>query len=148
MDFSDNDHRLAELVFQGVDEHRPVDCCDEFVLSTLEAWTNRPKQSEPDTSLFDVDGLQGLSISYDGFASNHWPDAEQNWIRESLIREFLFPQGVCGLADMSPRVFEVRYKVQAMSDTEYLLVCPYTTESGNIGGIVVVCVDHHLSQSV
>jgi hypothetical protein len=34
----------------------------------------------------------------------------------------------------------MKYNIMALSGDEYVLVCPYLTEAGNISGILVVCV--------
>jgi hypothetical protein len=44
----------------------------------------------------------------------------------------------------------MKYNVMAVSGDEFVLVCPYLTEAGNISGIVVVCVTkmlRHADQS-
>ncbi len=49
-------------------------------------------------------------------------------------------KGLCTLSDERVRLFHARYTIIALTGDEYLLICPYLTEAGNISGIVVVTV--------
>ena len=147
MDFSDPDHSVSELVFQGADRHEPAVWCDEEILTALRKWSERTDTVDPATPYFKLPATQCFSISYDGKTSGYWPDETSNWLNEGLVRDFLFHDGICVIEEFEPRLYEVRYKVQALADTEYLLVCPYRTAAGNIGGIVVVCVTRHAAAS-
>ncbi len=142
MDFSDANHTTDELVFQGVEVKRPSDLGDDGVLRALEDWQSRGQSTEASPEHFHLDGTRGFTISFDGKADDYWPDEAANDLIESLVRSLLFRDGICALDDLEPRLYVARYKVQALNDTEYLLVCPYPTESGNIAGVVVVCIRH------
>lgn len=147
MDFSDSDFSLADLVFQGATERDPAAVCNDQVLETLRAWQQRPVATDPVASTFRLEQTRSFVMSYQGEAGEYWPDKEGNWIGECLVREFLFRDGICQLESLEPRLYVVKYKLEALIDTEYLLVCPYPTESGNISGMVAVCVNQHLRPS-
>lgn len=145
MDFTDTEHSIAALVFQGVDQHDPTACCDTEILTALNAWSTRGERLGPAVDVFQRPATQYFAISYDGQSSGYWPDEAQNWLSETLVREFLFRDGICILETFEPRFYDVRYKLEALEGNEYLLVCPFATASGDVGGIVVVCVNHHLA---
>ena len=144
MDFSDADFSLADLVFQGAAENEPAALCDDQVLGMLQAWQQRPDLTEPAAETFRLEQTRSFVMSYQGQAGSYWPDKEGNWIGECLVREFLFRDGICQLESLDPRLYAAKYKLEALTDVEYLLVCPYPTEAGNIGGMVVICVNQHL----
>ncbi|MEE8263306.1 MAG: hypothetical protein V3R83_12665 [Gammaproteobacteria bacterium] len=140
MDFSDNKHSLAELVFQGAIE---VDCEKTFtkdVIQALATWSHRRNRQLSGSDLLRLDGCTLFSINYEGKARDYWPNESENDISETLIREFLYRDGICSLSDERIRLFCARYKIMALTGDEYLLVCPYLTEAANISGIVVVTV--------
>lgn len=144
MDFSDPNHSAAELVFQGATEHDPAALCDKEAMQALMAWQSRKPVTEPSPMPLQLERALSFTITYDGKAGNYWPDESANEIGEGLVRDFLFREGVCALSDLHPRLYAARYKAQAVSGTEYLLVCPYPTSTGNIGGVLVVCVNKYL----
>lgn len=144
MEFSDSQHSAAELVIQGADQASLTDIGDSEIQSALERWTQRSDRSAAAPDEFSIEEVQYLAITYDGKTSDYVPSQSANWLSETLIRDVLFRDGICTLQDMAPRVYSVRYKSQAITGTEHLLVCPYPTSSGNIGGLVVVCINHHL----
>ncbi len=140
MDFSDNKHSLAELVFQGAIE---VDCEKTFtkdVIQALATWSHRRNRQLCGSDLLRLDGCTLFSINYEGKARDYWPNESENDISETLIREFLYRDGIYSLSDERIRLFCARYKIMALTGDEYLLVCPYLTEAANISGIVVVTV--------
>ena len=140
MDFADTKHDLAELVFQGADELDPEETCHSDMLKVVAAWQARPDPHASGAELFQLDGCTAFSISYDGKAGDYWPDEPTNDMAETLIREFLYRDGICALSSDRVRLFHVKYNMMAMSGDEFLLVCPYLTEADNISGITVVCV--------
>ena len=144
MDFSQSKFSLADLVFQGAALHEPAELCNDAVLGALSDWRQRAEPVEPFASAFRLEDTRSFVIRYDGEASEHWPDEDSNWLGECLIREFLFRDGICVMDSLEPRLYLVKYKIEAVIDREYLLVCPYPTESGNLGGALVVCVNQHL----
>ena len=87
-----------------------------------------------------MDDCALFSISYEGVARDHWPSESENDISETLIRAFLYHDGICALTDERVRLFHARYTIVALTGDKYLLVCPCLTEAGNISGIVVVSV--------
>lgn len=139
-DFSDGKHDLAELVFQGAEELDPTRSCKREVIDALDAWRQRPDHVSSGADLLHVTNCAQFSITYDGKGGEYWPGESDNDISETLIREFLYPDGICTLADERVRLIRMKYNIMAMSGDEFVLVCPYLTEAGNVSGVVVVCV--------
>ena len=140
INFSDNKHNLAELAFQGATEVDPEQTVTKDVIQALSTWSHRPNHQSSGADLFRLDGCALFSIGYEGTARDYWPDESQNDISETLIREFLYHDGICTLSDERARLFRASYRIIALDGDEYLLVCPYLTAAGNISGIVVVTV--------
>lgn len=140
MDFSDDRHNLAELAFQGATEVNPERTCKTDVIDAMVAWRRRPNHQASGAELLRIEDCAAFSISYEGEAGEYWPNESENDTGETLVREFLYSDGICALSDERVRLFRVKYRIMAMDGDEYLLVCPYLTEAGNISGIVVVCV--------
>ena len=140
MDFSDNKHNLAELAFHGATEVAPEQTCRKRVIQALETWSHRPNHQMSGSDLLRLNDCAVFSISYEGKAGDYWPNESENDTSETLIREFLYHDGICSLTDERVRLFHARYKIIAMTGDAYLLVCPYLTAAGNISGIVVVTV--------
>jgi hypothetical protein len=140
MDFSDNKHNLAELAFHGATEVVPEQICTKDVIQALATWSHRPNHQLSGSDLLRLDDCALFSIDYEGKAGDYWPNESKNDISETLIREFLYHEGICTLSDERVRLFHVRYTIMALTGDEYLLVCPYLTVAGNISGIVVVTI--------
>ena len=140
MDFSDNKHNLAELAFNGATELAPEQVCTKNIIQALATWSHRSNHQVSGSDLLRLDDCAVFSINYEGKARDYWPNESENDISETLIREFLYDQGICTLSDERVRLFHVRYTIMALTGDEYLLVCPYLTVAGNISGIVVVTV--------
>jgi hypothetical protein len=146
MDFSDSQHNLAELAFQGSEELDLVENCREEVIEALTGWRGRADHTASGAELLHVDDCAVFSISYEGNADEYWPDEADNDISETFVREFLYHDGICNITDERVRLLHVKYSIMALTGDEYLLVCPYLTDANNISGIVVVCVTKMLSQ--
>ncbi len=140
MDFSDNKHNLAELAFNGATELAPEQVCTKNIIQALATWSHRSNHQVSGSDLLRLDDCAVFSINYEGKARDYWPNESENDISETLIREFLYDQGICTLSDERVRLFHVRYTIMALTGDEYLLVCQYLTAAGNISGIVVVTV--------
>jgi hypothetical protein len=140
MDFSDNKHNLAELAFHGATEVAPEQVCTKEVIQALATWSHRPNHQLSGSDLLRLDDCAIFSIDYEGKARDYWPNESENDISETLIREFLYHEGICTLSDERVRLFNVRYTIMALTGDEYLLVCPYLTAAGNISGIVVITI--------
>ncbi len=140
MDFSDNKHNLAELAFHGATEVTPEQVCTKDVIQALATWSHRPNHQSSGSDLLRLDDCAIFSIDYEGKAREYWPNESENDISETLVREFLYHDGICTLSDERVRLFHARYTIMALTGDEYLLVCPYLTAAGNISGIVVVTV--------
>ena len=140
MDFSDNKHNLAELAFHGATEVAPEQVCTKEVIQALATWSHRPNHQLSGSDLLRLDECAIFSIDYEGKTRDYWPNESENDISETLVREFLYHEGICTLSDERVRLFHVRYTIMALTGDEYLLVCPYLTAAGNISGIVVVTI--------
>ncbi len=140
MDFSDNRHNLAELAFNGATEADIQEICTRDISESLATWSHRPDRQLSGSDLLRLDGCMLFSIDYEGKSADYWPNQLENDVSETLIREFLYHDGLCSIADERIRLFHARYTIMALTGDEYLLVCPYLTEAGNIAGIVVVTV--------
>ena len=140
MDFSDNKHSVAELAFQGATEIDIQQTCTTDITEALATWSHRPNHQLSGSDLLRLDDYTLFSITYEGKSRDYWPNESENDISEILIREFLYHDGICALSDDRVRLFHVRYSIMALTGDDYLLVCPYLTEAGNISGIVVVTV--------
>jgi hypothetical protein len=140
MDFSDNKHNLAELAFHGATEVDPEQICTKDVIEALATWSHRSNHQSSGSDLLRLDHCAFFSINYEGKCRDYWPNESENDISETLIREFLYHEGICTLSEERARLFHVRYTIMALQGDEYLLVCPYLTATGNISGIVVVTV--------
>lgn len=145
-DFSDTEHTLGEIIYNGAPSH-PVDSyCNETVLDAIATWQARPSPFDPRPDILNLPKTRGFVISYTGETSDYWPNLEDNQLGETLIREFLFHDGICRLDALTPKFYAVNYKVVAMDGTEYLLVLPFPTASDNIAGVVVICVNRNLRE--
>jgi hypothetical protein len=140
MEFSDHTHNLAELAFHGATEVAPEQICTKEVIQALATWSHRPNHQVSGSDLLRLNDCAVFSIDYEGKTRDYWPNESENDISETLIREFLYHEGICTLSDERVRLFHVRYTIMALTGDEYLLVCPYLTAAGNISGIVVVTV--------
>lgn len=140
MDFSDNKHNLAELAFNGAFEVDPEPTCTNDVIHAVTTWNQRADHQSSGSDLLRLDDCALFSISYDGTAGDYWPNESENDLSETLIREFIFHNGICTLAEERVRLFHARYTIMALTGDEYLLICPYLTTAGNISGVVVVTV--------
>ncbi len=140
MDFSDKKHNVAELAFHGATELDIQQTCTTDITEALATWSHRPNRQLSGPELLRLDGCTLFSIDYEGKTRDYWPNESENDISETLIREFLYHEGICTLSDERVRLFHVRYTIMALTGDEYLLVCPYLMAAGNISGIVVVTV--------
>jgi hypothetical protein len=140
MNFSDDKHNLAELVFHGAIEVDTEQAFTKDVIEALATWSHRQNHQLSGSDLLRLDGCPLFSINHEGEAGDYWPNESENDISETLIREFLYHDGICSISDERIRLFQARYSIMALTGDEYLLVCPYMTAAGNISGIVVVTV--------
>jgi len=148
MNFSDKNHTPDGFIFHGAVELDPKDACTEEVIEALAAWNNRADHASSGIDLLQLDGCPHFLISYEGHAEDYWPSRPENDISETLIREFLYHEGICKLSDDRPHLFHVKYRMMSMVDADCLLVCPYLSTSGNIAGIVVVLVTKKIRESM
>ncbi len=140
MYFSDNKHNVDELAFHVATEVAPEQICTKDVIQALATWSHRPNHQLSGSDLLRLDDCALFSINYEGKVRDYWPNESENDISETLIREFLYHEGIRTISDERVRLFHVRYTIMALTGDEYLLVCPYLTATGNISGIVVVTV--------
>ena len=148
MNFSDKQHEPAGFIFHGATELDPEDACTVEVLDALTAWSQRSNHVAPCVDLLQLDGCPHFLISHDGQAGDYWPSQSENDISETLIREFLYHDGICRLVDDRAHLFHVKYRMLSMTEADCLLVCPYLTASGNISGIVVVLVTKKIRETL
>jgi len=147
MKFSDNKHYPHALIFHGAAEVDARQACKQEVIDALETWNKRESGDSPGLELLRVEACPQFSISYDGKASDYWPEESQNDISETLVREFLFRNGICELEENRAHLFHVRYTFISMIGEDCLLICPYSTSAGNIAGVVVVTVTKKVRES-
>lgn len=148
MRFSDAQHNLAELVFNDAIEVDPASICPAELLEKMQSWRDRPDHHQPGAELLQAEHCTLFSISYEGKTADYWPNESANQIGETLIRDFLYRDGICALSDELVRLFHIKYRMMAIDGDEYMLVCPYLTESQNISGIVVVCLTKMLRRPI
>ena len=139
-DFTDGQHALPELAFQGAEEMDIAAVGMPEMTEALDTWRGRDDPHASGAELFRWEHCPAFSITYEGDAGEYWPDETQNDIVETLVREFLYRDGICCIEDESVRLVHMKYNIMALAGDEYVLVCPYLTEAGNISGILVVCV--------
>ncbi len=144
--FKDEEHSIPEIVIQIVHEEDPQEWCDQETLDALKTWSERPTSSDPQASILHLTKTLGFTISYEGESANYWPDEKSNLILESLVRDILYSDGICSIPDFEIRFYRVSFRVTGMADTEYVLVCPYPTQAGNVAGLVVVCLNNRLTR--
>jgi hypothetical protein len=150
MDFSDKEHSLAELVFQGATELESMQEFGEEAKKALMAWRHRSDPQSSGAEFLQVPDCSIFSITYEGTAGDYWPSESETEMTETLIREFLYRDGICSLTDERVRLISMKYQIMALDGDEQVLICPYLTEAGNISGVVVVCVTkmiHKLAQT-
>jgi len=139
-DFTDSVHSVAELAFQGATELDLEGTGKPEIGAAIEAWNNRPNQHSSGIELFHMEHCSAFAITHEGMAGDYWPSEKENDIVETLIRDFLYPRGICNVSDFRVRLCHLKYNLMALSGDEYVLVCPYLTEAGNISGLLIVCV--------
>ena len=148
MNFSDASHNPDGIIFHGATELEPEQACTADVIDALAVWDQRSNRESPGLELLQLDGCPHFLISHDGEAKDYWPSRSENDISETLIREFLYHEGICQLSDDRAHLFHVKYRMMSMVDADCLLVCPYLSASGNISGIVVVVVTKKIRESL
>ena len=148
MNFSDEQHDPTGFIFHGATEMDPEHACTADVIDALAAWDRRANHESPGLDLLQLDGCPYFLISHDGQAAEYWPSPSENNISETLIREFLYHDGICQLSEDRAHLFHVKYRILSMFSADCLLVCPYLTASGNISGIVVVLITKKIRESV
>lgn len=139
-DFTDHKHTVAELAFQGAEELDIQQHCGPETIAMLDEWRKRPDHNASGADMFRMEHCPRFSITYQGDAREYWPDESENDIVETLVRDFLYRDGICSISDERVRFYHLKYNIMALAGDEYVLVCPYLTEAGNISGILVVCV--------
>lgn len=140
INFSDHKHELAELAFQGAEEMDLEQVSMPEMHDVLATWRDRPDHHSSGAECFRWEHCPTFSITYEGTAGEYWPNEKENDIIETLVREFLYRDGICSLTDERVRLIHMKYNIMALAGDEFVLVCPYLTEAGNISGILVVCV--------
>lgn len=142
--FADREHTITEAVFVGTTEFHADAAEWAAVAPLVSGWNSADPKPGVLAELFGAEDLQAFALDYQGQPVDYWPDERTNFLHESLLREFLFHDGVCQLNDFEPRLYRVTFKVLTEQDADFLLVLPYSTDSGNVAGICVVCVNHRV----
>lgn len=140
MEFTDSKHSLAELAFQGATELDLEQSGRPEIIEAISVWRGRRNQHSSGAELFKMEHCPAFSITYEGVAGEYWPNEKENDIIETLIREFLYRDGICSLSDDRVQFIHMKYNIMALGGDEFVLVCPYLTEAGNISGVLIVCV--------
>ena len=148
MNFSDASHSPDGIIFHGATELEPEQAFTADVIDALAAWDQRSNHESPGLDLLQLDGCPRFLISHDCQAKDYWPSRSENDISETLIREFLYDEGICQLSDDRAHLFHVKYRMMSMVDADCLLVCPYLSASGKVSGIVVVLVTKKIRESL
>ena len=143
--FRDEDAVIGFIVFQGAREAEIDSVCDAEMRDAIAGWCDRSQPTRPQPELLHVESTRSFVITYQGDSSEYWPSKKENQIGEALVRDFLFHDGICTLNDLKPRYYRTIYRVEALEEIEHLVVLPYPTESENIAGVVVVCVNKHVT---
>ncbi len=143
-DFADKEHDISSLIFQGSTLLPIEEVCNSTMIERYQQWLKRSDRTKPDNHFFELENALTFTISYEGIAKHYYPDVKSNFIIESLVRQFLFHNGICTIDSFEPRLYLVKYNLIAFVEKEYLLICPYPTVNGNINGLVVVCVNKYL----
>ena len=143
-DFTKPERSLPELIIQGTVDLNVEQYTDDHMLNLVQKWNRRSEPYAPESDIYCTDKTQVFTISYEGETDSYWPSMDSNMFAEALVRDVLYTDGICSLESMDPKLFQIKFKVLAMIETEYLLILPYPTESGNIAGLVVVCINNYL----
>ncbi len=146
MKFTDTKHEKVPFSVHKTIELDYEKWCDDELLDSIRGWCGRENQSSPGEQYFKLDDVRGFVITYEGESGSYWPNEDDNFVDEGLIREFLYSDGICSLDALSIKLYRVDYSVVTISDNEYLLVCPFQSESGNVAGITVVCLTKLLNK--
>lgn len=147
MNFHDIEHDFATLSFHGIEDMALDSCSDTKVLDAISIWKSRDDIHASGISSLQLENTRGFFIDYQGSSSQHWPDEKSNMLGESLVREYLFSDGICSLGSDTIRLVKIKYSVMAGEyGTEYLLICPVTTHSNNIAGLSIVCTNKYVRQ--
>lgn len=121
MDFSDKKHDAAELAFHGATEVDIQQTCTKDVIQALATWSHRPNHQSSGSDLLRLDGCALFSINYEGKARDYWPNESENDISETLIREFVYHEGICTLSDERVQFFHARYTTMARATAAIIL---------------------------
>ena len=140
---SDRDHGVSELVFQGATTLSLDALKNPDFSKALESWRRRDPLTVSGDIHFRLERCKCFTIDVDGKSGSYWPDAASNVVAESLVRDFLYGEGISSIDDLTVRFLRVDYHMMAIDDSEYLLVCPYPDDEGGIAGLLVVCPDEY-----
>ena len=144
MSLSDSHHSLAGFVCQSAEEMDPCRACTQDLVDAVAAWSRRPNHELPGLELLQLNDCPHFLMSHDGKATDYWPNASQNDISETLIRECLYQEGICTLNNDRARLLNMKYKLLSIIGSDCLLVCPYVTQTGSISGILVILVTKNI----
>lgn len=138
---------ISPLVsFRGAVSLKPHAVCDAEINCILEDWNARRSATHASLELFHGLGDACMLVDADSRPACYLPDAQSNTLSETLIREFLFPDGLRLLSPSPAFVLRVQYSLIALDGFWHLLVCPIPDPGTDIpAGAIVVHVDRHMT---
>lgn len=140
MDLSGNEHNPLRIIAHGLEEADPNVACRSGVIDALRdalrRWQWRSSHESPGLDLLRFERCPQFSISYDGEATDYWPSAADNDIRETVVRAFLFHDGICRLTDAEAHSYHARNRIlSTVVNDGCLLVFPCATAVASISGM-------------
>ncbi|WP_434054412.1 MAG: hypothetical protein RDA78_05825 [Roseibium sp.] len=138
---------ISPLVsFRGAVSLKPQAVCDAETNCILEDWNARRSMTHASLELFHRLGDACMLVDADCRPAGYLPDAQSNTLSETLIREFLFPDGLRLLRPGPAFVLRAQYSLIALQGFWHLLVCPIPDPGTDIPvGAIVVHIDRHLT---
>ena len=70
----------------------------------LMAWLNISDPQSSGAEWLRENDCSVFSINYEGNAGEYWPDESENEMTETLVRQFLYRDGICSLTDDEVRI--------------------------------------------
>lgn len=147
MRFMRDESGIPQLTIHRVASVPAGEILDAPLQAALAEWLERGRPTENIGALMQFPDCPVLVLDYRGRVQRRQPDEDATTVTESLVREFLFPDGVCELEQMTPVVYTAEYGIMGTDSTETLLICPFATEAGNIGGVLAMCLSRYLARN-
>ena len=133
------------VAFRGAVSLKPQAVCDAETNFILEDWYACRSATHAALELFHRLGDACMLVDADCRPAGYLPDAQSNTLSETLIREFIFPDGLRLLSSGPAFVLRAQYSLIALEGLWHLLVCPIPDPGADIpAGAIVVHIDRHL----